>query len=190
MSKRRTHSTIDKLPAALRKAILTMLIDSIWPADFTGDRLTGGKPLYEDIVSYCRQKGHSVSMSAIGRWAIRMRSLSRMKQAGVITREVMADLTDEKASQNQKAVAEMLTAICIEFVGSQENFEAKEIRDMAKAIKDCTAVAIASDKHVRDQIAKKVKKTAATTQKKLTAAGVDRKLIQEIMDEHLGVTKS
>lgn len=189
MSKdRRTHSTIDKLPAGLRETLTAMLVDNFWPDDFEGHY--DGKPRYEDLVAYCRLKGFNVSESAIGRFGKRMRMLARMKQAGVITREVMADIDDEKASATQKAVAEMITATTIDFITDHDKFGAKEIKDIAKAMKDCTAIAINADKYIREQISKKVTAAADSTKKKLTKAGVDRKLIQEIIDEHLGVVKS
>ena len=43
---------------------------------------------------------------------------------------------------------------------------------------------------MREQLARKVEAAAKSTKKKLTKAGVNRKLIQEIIDEHLGVVKS
>lgn len=187
---RRTHSSIDKLPQGLQQTLTRMVCDNEWPDDFKGPRSHEGNPRYDDMVAYCGQKGHRISASAIGRFGMRMRTLSRMKNAGLITREVMADLNDERASQTQKAVAEMITATMIEFVSDNENFTAKQIRDIAKAVKDCTAVAISSDKYVREQLGKKVKAAAESTKNKLTSAGVDRKLIQEIIDEHLGVVKS
>lgn len=188
MAQRRTHSSLDKLPVSLRDDLIRMLVDNEYPIEFQGDK--SGKPKYEDLVAYCIQRGHKVSLSAVGRFAMRMRTISRMKQAGVITREVMKDLTNEKASATQKAVAEMITAVGIEFISSREDFEADEIRDISKAIKDCAAVAINADKYIREQLTAKVKTAAEHTKAKLDKAGVDRKLIQEIIDEHLGVVKS
>jgi len=188
MTKRRTHSSIDKLPAGLRDALTAMLIDNIWPDDFPLPH--EGKPCYEDLVIYCEHNGYKVSESAVGRFGMQMRTLARMKQAGLITRKIMADLNDEKASATQKAVAEMITAVAIEFVSDHDKLDAREIRDVARAIKDCTAIAINADKYIREQLTKKVQIAAASTRKKLTRAGVDRKIIQEIIDEHLGVVKS
>ncbi|MGD0077045.1 MAG: phage protein Gp27 family protein [Sedimentisphaerales bacterium] len=188
MAQRRTHSSLDKLPASLKDELIRMLVDNEYPIEFAGDKT--GKPKYEDIVAYCKQRGHIVSRSAVGRFGMTMRTISRMKQAGLITREVMKGLTDEKASATQKAVAEMVTAVGIEFISSNETFTAKEISEVAKAIKDCAAVAIASDKYTREQLTKKVAAATESTKAKLTKAGVDRKLIQEIIDEHLGVVKS
>ena len=199
MTKRRTHSSVDKLPRDLREAIVAMLVDNEWPKDFprqkalgfkAGDRELTGKPRYEDCVTYCEFKGHDISPSAMGRFGMQMRMLARMKNAGVVVRDVMKDLNAEKASETQKAVAEMITATTIEFISSRDDLDAKQIRDIAKAIKDCTAVSISADKYIRDQITKKVEKATASTKKKLGKAGVDRKLIQEIIDEHLGVVKS
>jgi len=187
MTKRRTHSSIDRLPASLRETLTRMLVDNEWPADYPGVR--DGTPTYEDLVSYCVCQGHSVSLSAIGRFGMRMRTLARMKNAGVIVRDVMKDLTAEKASATQKAVSEIITAQIIEFA-SEEKLTAKEIQNIARAVKDCTQVSINADKYIREQISEKVTAAAASTKKKLSKAGVNRKLIQEIIDEHLGVVKS
>lgn len=188
MSKdRRTHSTIDKLPAKLRDVLIRMLVDDVWPADFMGE--PKGKPRYEDLVLYCNQKGFTVSESAIGRFGMRMRTLASMKNAGVIARDVMKDLTAEKASATQKAVAEIITAKIIEFA-SEQNLTAKEIQNIARAVKDCTRVSIDADKYIREQLTEKIKAAAKSTKKKLTKAGVNRKIVQEIIDEHLGVVKS
>jgi hypothetical protein len=113
-----------------------------------------------------------------------------MKQAGAITRDIMADINAEKASATQKAVAEMITATTIDFITEHENYSAKELRDIATAMKDCTAIAINADKYIREQLKDKIEKATASTKDKLSKAGVDRKLIQEIIDEHLGVVKS
>jgi len=200
MSKnRRTHSSIDKLPADLRDTLTRMIVDNEWPDDFdfsfheprrVGEERYNGKPRYTDLLFYCAQKKYRVSESAIGRFGMRMRMLARMKNAGVVVRDVMQDLTAEKASETQKAVAEMITAVTIDFVSSNDNFDAKEIKDIARAIKDCTLVSINADKYIREQVGKKVQAAADSTKKKLTKAGVNRKLIQEIIDEHLGVVKS
>jgi hypothetical protein len=175
MSKRRTHSTIDKLPTALRESITRMLVDNEWPDD-CGHEIKG-TPRYEDVVSYCKFKGFTVSESAVGRFGMRMRTLSRMKQAGVITREIMADLTNEKASQTQKACAEMITAVAIEFISEHQGFDAKEIRDVATAMKDCTAIAISADKYVRDQIDKKIK----AADKSISDIAVKKKIPDEVL---------
>jgi len=187
---RRTHSSIDKLPGDLRDALMRMIVDGCWPADMKPTDDYDGKPRYEDMVAYCTLHGCVVSSSSIGRWAARLRTITRMRQAGIITRDVMKDLTDEKASATQKAVAEMITAVTVEFISKQDDYSAKEICDVAKAMKDCTAIAINSDKYTREQYAKKIAVAAANTEAKLSKAGVDRKLIQEIIDEHLGVVRS
>lgn len=194
---RRTHSSIDKLPQGLRDTLTRMLVDNEWPDDFNfsisplypGWQGAKGAPRYLDLVEYCSQKGLTVSLSAIGRFGMRMRTLARMKSAGAIVRDVMKDLTAEKASATQKAVAEIITAQIIEFA-SEQNLTAKEIQNIARAVKDCTQVSISADKYIREQIGKKLQESVKSTKKKLLKAGVNRKLIQEIIDEHLGVVKS
>ncbi|MCK4958946.1 MAG: DUF3486 family protein [Planctomycetes bacterium] len=188
MDKRRVHSSIDRLPAHLQDSLRRMIVDNEYPYDFAGQQ--DGTPRYEDLVDYCRHQGHKISPSAIGRYGKRMRTLARMKQAGMITREVMSDLTEEKASQTQKAVAEMITAVVIDYVSGTDNITPKQIKDLACTVKDCTAIAIKSDQYVREQLETKAEVAAESTKEKLKKAGVDNKLIQEIVDEHLGVVKS
>ena len=197
MTKRRAHSSIDRLPADLRETLTRMIVDNEWPADFPKAKALGfgsedkdveGNPRYADLVTYCELKDHTISESAIGRWAIRIRVLAKMKQAGVIVRDVMKDLTAENASATQKAVAEIITAQLIE-AASEDNLSAKAWRDLAKAVKDCTAVSISADKYVREQIAKKVDVAAENIKKRIGKIGGKRKAIQKILDEELGVIK-
>lgn len=184
---KRTHSSVDTLPANLRKALIRMLVDDEYPDDFEGKRK--GKPKYKDLVSYCAQHNRKISKSAIGRFGKQMNVYRKMKHSGVITRQVMEGLADEKASVTQKAAAEIITAIIIEFTSSHEKFTTKQIAEIAKAMKDCTSVVIKSDEYTRTRLTKKVEAAARSTKEKLTKAGVDRKLIQTIIDEHLGVVK-
>ncbi len=195
---KRTHSSLDKLPAELREALTSMVVDNAWPADFPRRKAFGfkaddseliGKPRYEDLVTYCDHKGFKVSRSAVGRFGMRMRMLAKMKNAGVVVREVMSDLNEDKASATQKAVAEMITAQTIEFIVSQDDMSSNEIKNIARAMKDCTQISIAADQYIRTQIQEKVEKACESTKAKLTRAGVDSKKIQEIIDEHLGVVK-
>lgn len=196
-SDRRTHSSIDKLPAEIREAVIRMIVDGEWPDDFPEQVLAEmenskagmpGKPRYEDMVTYCLHKGHKIAQSSMGRFGKRMRVMARMKNAGAIARETMDGLTGEHASKTQKAVAEIITAQIIE-IAAEDNLSTKQIRELATAVKDCTAVSISADKYIREQIEKKIEAATQSTKKKLTKAGVNQKLIQEIMDEHLGVTK-
>ncbi len=187
MAKRRTHSVIDKLPEELRDALMRMIVDNVWPHDWLGK--TDGKPTYDDLVLYCSTQGVVVSRSAIGRWAKRMQVFERMKTAGTIARDVMKGLSDENATQTQKPAAEIITAQIIE-LASCEDMSAKDIKNIATAVRDCTAVSMKADAYIREQVKKKAEAAAKNTKKKLEKAGVDRKVIQEILDEHLGVVKS
>ncbi len=60
---------------------------------------------------------------------------------------------------------------------------------MSTAIRDCAGVSIKADQYRQQQLKQKATTAATNTKEKLTKAGVDRKLIQEIIDEHLGVIK-
>ena len=185
---RRTHSTIDTLPAFLRDTLTRMVVDGQWPPDYDTDR--AGKPRYEDLAAYCSQQGYDISESAIGRWAQPLLVLSMMKQKGTIVRNVMATLGDQTASETQKAAVELITAQAIEVILAQDTLTPKQISELAKTFKDCAYVSITADKYIHEQISAKAKAAAESTKQKLTSAGVDRKLIQEIVDEHLGVAAS
>jgi len=182
---RRTHSTIDTLPASLKSAVNRMLIDDEFPDDWTGEEMH--RPTYDDVVEYLKSKGTRISRSAVGRYGMRMRTLARMKRAGAITREIMADLTNEKASQTQKAVAEMITAVAIEFVSGREDFDAEDIRDVAKAMKDCTAIAISSDKYVRTQLEEKTKEADKNVTEIAKKKNIDPETLRMIREQIYGI---
>jgi len=186
MTNRRKHSSIDLLPADIRDDVREMIVDNIWPDGWpAGD----GHPRYEDVVAYLASKGHDISKSAVGRYGKQLQVLSTMKQAGIITREVMRDVSESNASQTQKAVAEMITAVIIDFVSRQKHATAKDIANVARATKDVTAVAIAADKYTRRQIEEKVLAAADSAKAKLKKLGAKRKQAQEIIDDILGVTR-
>lgn len=187
MSKRRSHSSIDNLPDSLRAVLTRMIVDHDWPADWVGER--EGNPRYDDCALYCATQGHAISKSAVGRWAKGLRAIEIMKTAGLVLGTAMADMTGEDAPTTQKGAAQMMTALTLDFMVSHENLSAKEMKDVAQTIRDCAQVAIKADTYIRQQIGERVEKTAKSTKAKLTKAGVDRKLIQEIIDEHLGVVK-
>ena len=188
VSKRRSHSSIDKLPPALQDTLRRMVVDGLWPADFPGQ--TKGRPTYDHIVEYCSFQGYSVSRSAIGRWAKGLLAFERLVTANLITRKTMGELDGEDATKNAKAAAQVINAIAMDFAVSHDNYTSKQIMEVSRAVANCASVAINADKHLRQQIAEKVSKAAASTKTKLKKAGVDRRLIQEIIDEHLGVTKA
>ncbi len=187
MSKRRSHSSIDNLPEPLRDTLTRMVIDGLWPDDCPGDH--EGKPTYDNMVEYCVLQGRSVSSSAMGRWAKGLRVIEKMTTAGLIVRKTMGNMTGEDAPKTQKAAAEYMGAIILDFMVSREDYTSKQIKEVSQAIRDCAQVSINADKYIRQAIAEKVAKAAKSTKAKLNKAGVDRKLIQEIIDEHLGVIK-
>ncbi len=162
---RRTHSTIEKLPVEVKTTIDDMLIDGVWPDGFCPDDDWIGKPRYIDCVNYCELKGHKISESAMGRYGQRVKALTRMRNAGLIARETMKGMDGEKASQTQKAAAEMITAHLIELVSDADSFSALELKDIARCAKECTQVAIASDKYVRQQVEEKAKAAAEKIEK-------------------------
>lgn len=185
MVKRRTHSLIDNFPAALREAVTRMLVDNEWPGDFPGEH--SGTPKHEDCVLYCVTQGYAISMSSIGRYAARMKLLARMKQAGIIVRDVMKDLTKEKASETQKAVAEMITAQAIDFISSRDNMSAKEIMDISRAIRDNTQVSINADKYIREQLKEKAEAAVEKVVEIAKKKNLDSRTLKMIREQIYGI---
>jgi len=182
---RRVHSSIDKLPAALWDALTRMVVDNEWPSDFPGEH--DGNPRYEDMVAYCVCQGYSVSKSAIGRFAMQMRTISRMKSAGLIARETMAGLTGEDAPKTQKAAAEMATALALEFMANSDDFTSRQIKEVCQAIRDCAQVSIKADQYIREQVktkAEKADKAIASLGKKKK---IDPEVLKQIREEVYGI---
>lgn len=164
MNPRRTHSSIDNLPAELQKALEQMLIDNLWPFDFPGK--TKGKPKYKDLEIYCMHRGYPVSKSAIGRFGMRMRVLAQMKNSGLIVREVMKDIDSENISQTQKALCELLTAKAIE-TACEKKLSPMQIMLISKASKDCADVAIKAEKYRQQQTKQKAEQAVKNIETKL-----------------------
>lgn len=188
MSKRRTHSTIDTLPAEIREAITAMIVDAVWPEDFPAPPDYSGKPRYEDVVTYCQLQGQPVSSSAVGRWAKSLLVLELMQSKAVTVRGVMKNLTAENASATQKAVAEIITAKLIDFA-LEHDLSAKEFNNIARAVKDCTAVSISADKYVREQIKEKAAKADKAISKLVKKKKIDPQVLKQIREEIYGIIK-
>jgi hypothetical protein len=191
----KTHSTIEKLPKELTESVMRMAVDNIWPEDFEGNK--AGHPRYKDMASYVHQKGHPISVYAIGRFCRRLHGIARMKNAALLVRDAMVLPDKVQVSETQKAAAEMLTAVIIETISSQDEFDAKDINNLARAARDCTQVTIAADKYIRERIQKNI--AAASEQigiiaKKKNIDPATLKAIREqvygIIDDRLGYTEN
>ncbi|MBW8017141.1 MAG: DUF3486 family protein [Planctomycetes bacterium] len=191
--KRRTHSTIDLLPKQLQEAIMLMVVDSVWPDDHKGAR--SGKPRYKDAASYIAQKGHNVSVYAVGRYARRLRHFARMKDAGQTVRDVMSNLNNEKASATQKATAELITAVIIDSLANGDEPTIEDLKNLAKAVKDCAWVSMKADEYIRQRIAERVEKA----DKNISLIGKKKRIDPEtlkaikeqvygIIDDKLGIS--
>jgi hypothetical protein len=193
---RRTHSTIDTLPAELREIITRMVVDADWPKDFPWEKsdippeLYGkSKPRYLDMVLYCVFKDNPVSLSSLARWAKGLQAFERMRTASGLAKQIMADVKNENASETQKAAAEMITAQIID-LASREDLKPKDISMISGAVRDCNQVAMQADKYIREQVKAKVAAASNTVKEKLNAAGV-AKVVQKQIDEILmGISKT
>lgn len=184
MSKRRTHSVIDRLPEDLRDVLMRMTVDNVWPDDWLGK--ADGKPTYDDLVLYCSTQGYAVSRSAVGRWAKRMQVYERMKTAGAIARDVMKDLSDENATRTQKAAAEIITAQIIE-IASADDMSAKDIKNIATAVRDCTAVSMKADTYIRDRAKAKAEAAVKEITKFVKKKKIDPEVLKLIREQVFGI---
>ncbi|HOT73746.1 MAG TPA: DUF3486 family protein [Anaerohalosphaeraceae bacterium] len=182
---RRTHSSIDTLPADLRSRLTAMLTDGQWPADWTGPR--DGKPTYDDLAEYCRRCGHRISRSAVGRWAKGLLAYERMRSAAQIARQVMSGLSEENASETQKAAAEIMTAQIIDLLSAEE-LSPKEISLVSSAIRDCTQVALKADQYLRSRLAEKAASAEKTIAKELRKK-VDPETLKIIREQIYGIVQ-
>jgi hypothetical protein len=189
MSNRRTHSSIDALPAPLRETLTSMIVDGDWPSNFPASH--EGKPTYDDLVAYCAHCGHKVARSSIGRWARHLRFYERMREARDLACSITKEMTDENAPLSMKASAEIVNAHVLD-LASRDELSAKDIGILSGSIRDLTNAMINADKYIREQIAAKVKTTidkVSTEIKDIDA--VVRKKVQAALDELLmGVKKS
>jgi len=183
--KRRAHSSIDRLPASLREQLARMLVDNEWPADFVSH--FDGHPRLEDCVAYVKQKGFEVSDSALQRWWQQLRTISRMKQAGLLARETMAGLTDEDAPKTQKAAAEMMTALLLEFMADKENYSSKQLKEISQAIRDCANVAMKADNYIREQTGRKVAQADKAISTIARKKKIDPEVLKQIREEVYGI---
>lgn len=188
---RRAHSSIDKLPPQMESVLVSMIVDGAWPDDYEGKR--GGKPRYRDMAEYLEGKGYSIHAASIGRFARRIQTQSKMKEAGRMVREVMKNLDKEKTSETQKATAEMITAIIIEHISDSDDISVEDIRDLAKAVRDCVWVSMAADSYIRERVRENIEqanKRIGVIAKKKTIDPDVLKAIREqvygIADERLG----
>jgi hypothetical protein len=196
VSKRRTHSTIDKLPADLRETLTRMVVDGVWPEDFPRQQAVGfgggekdltGRPTYDDVVKYCTFQGYAVSRSALGRWAKGLLAFERMRTAGAIARDVMKDVANANVGETQKAAAEIITAQIID-IASSEDLTAKEAKSIANAIRDCTAVAMKANDYVLQQIKERAAAAVKTVEKTLKKKQIDPETLKLIREQIYGIT--
>lgn len=184
---RRTHSTIDKLPPSMQGEVLRMLVDDEWPEDFPGGP-GEGKPRYEDVEAYLAAKGHRVSHSAIGRYALSVRTMARMRRASELAKRIMEDVKGEAIGASQKAVAEMITAQVIE-AAAEDEIKPRDLEHLAKAVSAATQIALKADTYRQTQVAAKVQEA----QKKITQFARKKKLdpetIRFIRENVYGITQ-
>jgi len=191
IQRRRIHSSIDSLPKELKDALQRMVVDNTWPGDYAGPKVA--RPTYENMAAYIRQKGGSLSVHAIGRFARRLRTIARMKEAGQVVRDTMNNLAGENASVTQKAAAEMVTAHILEFLVEGKDLDSRALAEVARAVKDSTAVVLAADKYGRERMAEKLQQTKKEIAGIKPPKRIDpetlrtiREQVYGIIDTHLG----
>ena len=166
-----------------------MIVDGDWPGDWPADTLgeTKGKPTYENLVAYAGHKGHTLSKSAVGRWAQPLMGYEKMRIACESAKTMTRDMTNEKASENQKAAAELVTAHMINLMTSEDSLTTKQAQEVAKSLKDCTAVALQSDQYIRQQLAEKAKSADATVTAIVKKKRIDPETLKLIREQIYGI---
>lgn len=182
---RRIHSSIDKLPPGLRADLTRMVVDAEWPAD-AGPVRRDGRPRYEDIVAYCTMQGYSVSSSAVGRWAKSLLTFELLRTRAELVRSIMSDVTAERASETQKAAAEMITARVLELVSS-DTLTSRQAKEVASAVRDCTRVSLQADTYIREQLAAKAEKADKAIAKLAGRKKIDPETLKLIKEQIYGI---
>jgi hypothetical protein len=171
-----------------------MVVDGLWPNDFPwadtpeADTVRGGKPRYQDIVHYCAQNGHPVSLSALGRWAKSLLVFERMRTATGLAKQILVDITAENATATQKAAAEMIAAQALDMAVAQD-LSAKELSLISRAIKDTAAAAITTDKYIRQQLAEKTAAAADKVEAIAKKKNIDPETLRIIREQIYGITQ-
>ena len=188
MSERRTHSSIDELPQGMREAINAMIVDGEWPEGWARPDDAKGKPRYEDIVAYAASQGQGLSLSAVGRYAVKMRTFARLRSSQLITTQVMNDRTDEYAGQVQKAAMELLTAYSIDYIATHD-LTPREARDFATTVRDCQGVILNVDRYRREQTAAKVKEVDEKITEIAAKRRIDPETLKLIKEQIYGIVE-
>ncbi len=180
---RRSHSTVDKLPAELRSTLMRMLVDGYWPDEFGDGR--DGKPTYDDCVDYIAMQGFSISRTALNRWGQKLNALELLGTKAEIVRNVLAEGEGSgDFAENQRVTANLLNARIMEATLSGK-LTSKQARELAAAAKDCMKILIDNDQY-RQKIKTHVKEASEQIEKEISDADI-RKQVQKIIDERLGV---
>jgi hypothetical protein len=190
---RRTHSTIDTLPADLREVITRMIVDAEWPKDFPWEKSDINpeqygktKPRYEDVSLYCAFCNNKISRSAIGRWAKELQTYERMRLAAGIAKQAMAGVTKENASETQRAAAEMLTAHVID-LASRDELDPKEVLMLSASTNELGKLIMKSDKYIRDQVKAKTEEAVKNVNAIAKKKNIDPETLRMIRDEIYGI---
>ena len=192
---RRTHSTIDTLPAELRETITRMVVDADWPKDFPWEKSDippeqygKAKPRYLDMVLYCVFRENPVSLSSLGRWAKGLQAFERMRTAAGLAKQIMSDVKDENASAAQKAAAEIITAQIID-LAAREDLKPKDIAMIAGAVRDCAGVAMKADQYIREQTKVKTEAAVKNINEIAKKKNIDPETLKIIREEIYGIVK-
>lgn len=183
----RTHSTVDKLPQSLRDGLMTMIVDCDWPDDFKEHY--DGKPRIEDMIQFCKLRGYQISRSAMGRYCQQLNAITVLKNARLISRKAMKEVDSESASETQKAVSEMITAQMVDFITKHQDYSAKELRDAAKAMSDCTRIAINADKYIKEQFKQKAAAAAKNIENLAGKKEISPETLKMIREQIYGIVK-
>lgn len=161
-----------------------MLLEEQWPTDFAPGH--DGKPRYEDVAAYCQAKGVEISPASLCRWYKRRQAVRLLQDKAEIVKNTMHELTDQNASETQKAAVELITAQAFNAV-LDGDLNPKQIGDLARAIKDCASVAIQADRYIRDRIAEKAKAADVAITDLAARKKLDPETLKTIREQVYGI---
>ena len=166
----RTRSKVDELPEELKVQVESMLIDT--------------SITYTDISDYLKSRGHDISKSAIGRYALRTNNATqRLLEAQEQTRMLVEAIKkNPDADYTEGALQIMSGELTKRFAQAQEEWDDMPLDKAARVMVALSRTKIYKDK-VRADLAEKAKIALAEFKKEVYAEleGVEPELCERLI---------
>jgi len=166
----RTRSKVDELPEELTEQVESMLIDT--------------SITYTDISDYIKSKGHDISKSAIGRYALRTNTATqRLLEAQEQTRMLVEAIKkNPDADYTEGALQIMSGELTKKFAQAQEEWDDMPLDKAARVMVSLSRTKIYKDK-IRAELAQEAKIALAEFKKEVYAEleGVEPELCERLV---------